>query len=103
MAKQKVDGIIEAVHYAPDGNVQWVRAYLRHGPVFTDHVLIPREELISSLKLGKRFMTGQRKAYLGGVFDTSEPVRLSAHNGEEILVVGETQVEKERLAGVPII
>jgi hypothetical protein len=103
MAKQKVDGIIEAVHYAPDGNVQWVRAYLRQGPIYTDHVLIPREELISSLKQGKRFLTGQRKAYLGGVFDASEPVRLAAHNGEEILVVGETQVEKDQLAGVPII
>jgi hypothetical protein len=103
MAKQKVDGIVEAVHYAPDGNVQWVRAYLRQGKVFGDHVLIPRQELITSLKQGKRFLTGQRKQYLGGVFDSADPVRVAAYNGQDILVVGEAQVEKDRLAGVPVI
>ena len=31
MANKKYDGVIEAVHYAPDGQVEWVRAYLRRG------------------------------------------------------------------------
>ena len=27
MAKQKFDGVVEAVRYTPSGQIEWVRAY----------------------------------------------------------------------------
>jgi hypothetical protein len=103
MAKQKFDGIVEAVHYAADGRVEWVRAYERRGATFSDHVLIPRQELVDRLKQGKRYLIGQRKQYLASTFDSSQPVRLLPRNGQDVLVVGEAQAERDRLEGVPVI
>jgi hypothetical protein len=103
MAKQKFDGIVEAVHYAADGQVVWVRAYERRGAAFSDRVLIPRQELVNKLKTGKQYLTGHRKKYLGGTFDASQPVRLVTRDGREVLVVGEGQTERDHLEGVPII
>lgn len=103
MAKQKIDGVVEAVHYAPDGRVDWVRAYLRHGVTFTDHILIPRHELLTKLREGKRFLVGMRKPYLGGMFETTQPLNIVAKNGHEVLVVGEAHAEQDNLEGVPII
>lgn len=103
MAKQKFDGVIEAVHYAPDGQVVWVRAYERRGPTFSDHVLISRQDLVEKLKGGKRFLIGKRKKYLASEFDISQPVRLMPSNGHEVLVVGEAQAAKDHLEGVPVI
>ena len=52
MAKVKYDGVIEAVHYAADGQVEWVRAYLRRGPAFSDRIMLDRQTLIEDLKAG---------------------------------------------------
>ena len=76
MAKQKFDGIIEAVHYAKDGQVVWVRAYERRGSTFSDHILISRQELVNRLKAGKLYLTGQRKEFLASTFDSAQPVHL---------------------------
>jgi len=103
MAKQKLDGIIEAVHYAPDGQVEWVRAYERRGATFSDYVLISRQELVDKLKEGKVFLVGQRRVYLASTFDTSQPVHLLSHNGRDVLVVGGAQATQDHLEGVPII
>jgi len=40
MAKPKYDTVVEAVHYQPDGQVAWVRAYQRRGPTFTDWMIL---------------------------------------------------------------
>lgn len=53
MAKQKFDGVIDAVHYNPDGQVKWVRAYLRRGATFTDNLLIQRQDLVEEIRSGK--------------------------------------------------
>lgn len=103
MAKQKVDGIVEAVHYAPDGRVEWVRAYERRGPTFSDHVLLSRQDFVDKLKSGKLFLVGSRKQYLASTFDTSHPVRLLPQNGHETLVVGNNQPAQDFLEGVPVI
>jgi len=103
MAKQKFDGIVEAVHYAADGRVEWVRAYERRGATFSDRVLIPRQELVNKLKEGKRYLIGRRKQYLASTFDFSQPVHLLPRDGQEVLVVGEIQAERDCLEGVPII
>jgi len=101
MAKQRYDGIVEAVHYRPDGQVDWVRVYERRGPTFSDYVLLPRQELVERLKVGKKFAVGRRVPQMASTFEISEPVKLVSQDGKEILVVGEDQPAGEHLKGVP--
>jgi hypothetical protein len=103
MAKDKYDGVVEAVHYKSEGLVEWVRAYLRHGVTYSDRVLIPREEFISLLKKGQKFVVGKRALYLGGTFETSQPVKLVTNEGRELLVTGNHSSLLDDLSGVPII
>ncbi len=103
MARQKYDGVVEAVHYTPDGQVAWVRAYLRTGPIFSDRVLLDRQMLIDHLKNGKSFYTGKRIERMGGNFEVDQSVRLVERNGKRIIVAGDSPVEREHLEGVPVI
>jgi len=103
MAKQIYDGVVEAVRYDPDGQIEWVRAYERRGAAFSDHVLIPRPDFIARLKDGKRFLVGKRIIYLGGKFETSHPIQLKTQNGTEIIVAGTANTDHDRLEGVPIL
>jgi len=56
MAHTKYDGIVHAVRYAVDGRILWVRAFLRRGPTWSDHILVDRETLMEKLKAGKQFV-----------------------------------------------
>lgn len=103
MAKQKYDGVIEAVHYAPDGCIEWVRAYERRGPTFSDYVLLPRQALIERLKAGKRILVGKRLIHLASTFEVTQPVHLVQNDGQEVVVVGEAQDSLDHLEGVPVI
>ena len=103
MAKQKFDGVVESVRYAPSGQIEWVRAYERRGAVFSDRVLILRSDFIARLKAGKRFLVGKRIIYLGGKFETSHPIQLAARNGAEIIIAGTTSADHDRLEGVPFL
>jgi hypothetical protein len=85
MAKMKFDGLIEAVRYAPDGNIELVRAYERRGATFSDIILIDRSNLITRLKNGQKFVTGTRQEFLGSTFDTTRVVQL---NGDVITTLG---------------
>jgi hypothetical protein len=98
MARTKIDGVIEAVRYNPDGSIKVVRGYERRGVVWTDEIMLNREDLIDRLKLGKRFVTGVRKTYLGSVFDTGKPVQFS---NEHIITEGQAD-GRDMLAGVGI-
>ena len=102
MAKVKYDAVIQAVHYTPDGLVDWVRVFQRNGPVWTDFVLLNRQELIDALKSGKIFMAGKRVQYMAGTFEVTEPIQLK-ENGTEILVVGSGEGKGDSLKGVPTI
>jgi len=51
-----------------------VRAYERRGAVWSDHIILARTELVARLTNGKHFMTGQRKEYLGSVFENGSAV-----------------------------
>ncbi len=75
MAKPKYDTVVEAVHYQPDGQVAWVRAYHRRGPTFSDWMILKRPELVESLKAGKRIVTGKRVAYMAGTFEVGDPLQ----------------------------
>jgi len=103
MAKDKYDGVVEAVHYKSEGVVEWVRAYLRRGAIFSDHVLIPRADFVSLLKSGRKFVIGQRTPYLGGTFETSLAINLISIEERELIVTGDRSSSRDDLAGVPII
>lgn len=103
MAKAKFDGVIEAARYTATGELEWVRAYLRRGATFSDHVILPRQALVDQLKAGKRFETGQRVKLLASTFKVDRPVRLIQRDGKDILVAGEQPSTHDRLEGVPIL
>ncbi|MCC7130009.1 MAG: hypothetical protein B6D39_05570 [Anaerolineae bacterium UTCFX2] len=103
MAKQKFDGVIDAVHYNPDGQVQWVRAYLRRGAIFTDNLLIQRQDLIEEIRSGKKFFAGKRIPLMASTFEINAPVRLVESNENPILLVGERDAQQDRLENVPVI
>jgi len=98
MARMKIEGVIEAVRYTPDGGIRLVRTYQRHGAVWSDHVLLGRMELVEQLRKGKHYVTGTRKQFMGGVFETGPAVRwIDQH------VVTEGQAaQRDLLAGVSV-
>jgi hypothetical protein len=98
MARMKLDGVIEAVRYAPGGKITVVRAYERHGVVWSDHVLLERKDLSERLKQGKHFAVGKRRLYLGSVFETGTAVHMIEGN-----IVTEGQISAhDLLSGVPV-
>jgi hypothetical protein len=98
MARNKLDGIIEAVRYEPDGKIILVRVYERHGAVWSDRILLGRKELAERLKSGSRFAAGRRTEYLGNVFETGPAVRLEQGS---ILTAGQA-VKHDLLSDVPL-
>lgn len=102
MAKPKYDAVLQAVHYTSNGQVDWVRTFQRRGPIWSDYVLLNRQELVNELKSGKVYVTGRRIQYMAGTFEVEEPVRLLT-NGSERVVVGDKDSGRDYLKGVPII
>jgi hypothetical protein len=98
MAKRKLDGIIEAVRYAADGNIYFVRAYERRGVVWSDQVLLKRKELVEQLALGRQFVTGERESLLGSVFTTGSAIR----QVDGKITSGGQVSSHDFLAGVPV-
>jgi hypothetical protein len=103
MAKIKYDGVVEAAHYKTDGQLGWVRVYERRGAVFSDRIVLSREAFIRQLRTGKRYMVGERLLNLGGMFNVTQPVHLVNQDGNQVIVVGDTQATQDTLSGVPII
>jgi hypothetical protein len=103
MARPKFDGVVEAVHYKADGQVEWVRAYLRRGATYSDRILLDRQTLLEHLKSGKRIVAGQRVPLMASTFEVSKPLRFIPQNGRDILVVDDIQANQDCLEGVPVI
>lgn len=103
MAKAKFDGVVEAVHFKSDGQLDWVRVYMRRGAAFTDRILLSRQEFINQLRAGKRYMLGERILNLGGMFNVTKPVHLLERDHNPVIVVGDTQATQDDLSGIPII
>ena len=103
MAKAKFDGVVEVVRYKQDGDVDWVRAYVRHGPVFSDHQILDRAALLQQLKAGKKFMSGKRIKSMGASFDVSKALRVLSGGGREVIVTDNPPGSHDDLVGVPII
>jgi len=101
--KKKIDGVIEAVHFASAGHVEWVRAYERRGPTFSDLVIIQREDLIQKINSGKRFVVGSRKEFLSSTFDVKYPIRVIRAGGKDYLAFSEEVESCDALTGLPVI
>ena len=103
MGKIKFDGVLEIAHFKSDGQLDWVRVYLRRGPIFSDRILLTRQAFIEQLKAGKRFWVGERIHKMGGNFNITQPVRLQQVGGPPVVLVGNSNATKDDLTGVPII
>jgi hypothetical protein len=100
MAK-KIDGVIEAVRYNPDGQIALVRAYERRGVTFSDRVLLDRATLLERLKQGKKFSTGQRKEFWASTFDLGKAVKTMGKNGQEVITTRDDAPDRDELEETP--
>lgn len=100
---KKVDGVVEAAHFDPDGKLAWVRAYERRGPTWSDQVLLDRDTLVQRLKAGKRFYVGSRQEYVASSFDLSVPLRLVQLYRGEVLVTGKGKPQQDSLQDIPVV
>ena len=103
MAQKNDDGIIVAAHYKDAGVVDWVQAFLRRGPIWSDVVIISREELVDQLKSGKNFVTGIRVEFMGTTFETDDAVNLITDRDRDILVTGDLESDVDRLDNIPVL
>ncbi len=103
MAKEKFDGVVEAVHFAPDGKIAWVRVYERRGSTYSDRIILDRKTLLERLKSGKRFFTGQRIPLEAGTFEIIHPIRLIDVDGYSIVATGFSPANQDTLDGVPVL
>jgi hypothetical protein len=102
MGRQKYDGVVEAVRFAPGGKLAIARVFERRGSTFSDHVLLSRDEMIRKLKAGQIFMVGKRLEYLGGTFEVSVPVKLAGNPGKEFLFTTKITNDCDDLQGIPL-
>ena len=98
---EKFDGVIEAVRYLSNGQLDLVRVYERRGPAFSDHVLLDRQTLIQRLKKGKRFIVGERLVHLAGTFKPGARVKLAGPADHEFVVTGAVANGRDDLENVP--
>jgi hypothetical protein len=103
MAKPKFDGVVQAVHYNPDGQVAWVRVFLRRGPTFSDRIIMDRNTLIASIQSGKHIVSGQRVLQMASTFDIQGPIQVIDKDGKQILVTNSREVDQDCLEGVPVL
>ena len=102
MSKQKIDGVIEAVRYFPDGNINLVRIYERRGVVFSDYILMDRERLMEHLKNGNSYYTGRRIKDMANQFDIDHHVKLTKSSEHESIVTDNKQSTCDLLEDVPL-
>ncbi|MGB9521259.1 MAG: hypothetical protein ACPL6F_00750 [Anaerolineales bacterium] len=103
MAKQKVDIVVEAVRYKPNGEIDWVRVYERRGTTYSDHVILSRDELIARLQKGQKAYAGKRIPFMASTFELSRPVILKQNNGKVLILTENAQTNHDQLENVPLI
>jgi hypothetical protein len=97
----KFDGVVDAVRYH-GGQIQFVRAYERRGATFSDHVLVPRKNLLEQLKKGRKYFTGRRRELLASTFELDKPLQINTNNGHE-LIGTRPGASTDELEGVPVL
>ncbi len=104
MAKTKFDGVVDAVHFSPDGALAWIRLYERRGPTFSDLTRIDRVELVKRLKSGKRIVLGQHIHLRASDFVTTQTLRLVQQDGHEYVTLdGVDTAAGDNLRGAPVV
>jgi len=103
MPETKVDFVIEAVHYKPDGQIEYVRLYERRGPAFSDRVLYSREKILQVLKTRKIVQTGYRLPGLATTFQLTGLVKVDESGGKAVIYNTEELPTTDQLADVPIL
>ena len=101
MASKKIDSIVEAVRYAPDGKVALVRIYERLGSAYSDRKLLTREQLIDRLRAKKIFVGGRRIERMGTSFETGAEIRLVKSGALEYIQSAAGSGERDDLKGIP--
>ena len=101
MVDPKIDGVIEAVHYGSNRQISQVRLYERHGAVWSDRILLGRNEMIELLTKGKHFVIGQRRIMMGGKFDTGKSI-LYGSSGKRNFTFEDQPDDSDLLPGVPL-
>lgn len=101
MDHSNYDGVIEAVRYSSNGELDLVRVYMKRGFVFSDNILMDRNTLIEQMSNGKRFVTGQRKLNVANVFVTGKKLHLSGKS-KTIISTKEQAGNQDFLANVAI-
>ena len=102
MANKKFDGVIEAVRFNRNGQIDFVRAYERRGVTFSDRVLLDRKTLLERLKARKHFVTGSPREFLASTFTGGRDVSLVKRDGREF-VATRAEATGDELEGVPVI
>lgn len=103
MPKQRIDGVIEAVHLTREGMIDWVRVYIRRGDTYTDRVILMRSDLIDKIQSGDRIFIGQRTPLLASTFHLDQQVNVIKADGKELISTIETSLGHDRQNRVPII
>lgn len=97
MAK-KPDGVIVAVHYAPDGRIETARIFERRGQTYSDRLHITRNLLVEKLKDKKLYVVGKRMSYLGSTFETGPELKYL----DSDVVTTRLDAKADTLEGVPV-
>jgi hypothetical protein len=87
MARQKFDGVIEAVRLTPEGLLVTARAYLRRGPTYSDRLLVDRDEIVDRLRSGQKWIIGKRCQYLASTFDSIASLKLIEIENRDIIAL----------------
>ena len=103
MANKKVDLVIEAVHYQSNGPIDWVRAYERRGPTYSDCVLVPRAKLVKLLQNGKKTWVGKRIPGLASTFELFKQVTLKQNDNKLVILTEGTSANDDKLEDSPLI
>ncbi len=98
-AAKRLDVVVVAARYAPDGKLTMAQAYERRGQIWTDLLLLGRAALIELLRAGKRVAVGE-PATVPGDFVVRDAVVLSGVGGRAVVRVSQTRSNTDDL-GVP--
>ena len=89
--RQDFDGVVEAVHYKKTGRIDWVRAYERRGPTWSDHLIIDRKTLLKKLEEGKRFFAGKRNVFNASEFKLGKKLVIDDNGKGEVIITENTK------------
>jgi hypothetical protein len=103
MKKRSPDLIIEAAHFMPNGQLDYVRAYQKRGATYSDCLLLKRGQLVELIDGGLKAATGQRIHLMGNKFTRIIPVKLVSFNNHITFTTGDPVAGQKDLPDIPTI